>query len=317
MRASPSPGVSPGLSPVAVGAGLIVAGMAVIGFIDNFVRVVAADISVWQFHVLRTSLALPVVVAVAAVAGLGLRPLRPGLVVVRSLVQALSMMLYFGALPFLPIAQVGAGLFTAPLFVLLFSAALFGHRIGPRRLTAVVVGFAGVLVMLRPDPENFSLFTLMPVAAGALYGLSNLLTREWCAEEPVATLLAGLFAAMGVVGAIACAVLAVWPPSAAAQAAAPFLMRPWAPVPAAVLGLVAMQAVGSIVAVGCVTRGYQSGETSYLTVFEYSFLISASFWAWVIWGEALDAASGLGIAMIVASGVIIAWRGAAARLPAE
>ena len=54
--------------------------------------------------------------------------------------------------------------------------------------------------MLRPDPANLSLVTLMPVAAGALYGLSNLLTREWCADEPVGALLAGFFGGDGLAG---------------------------------------------------------------------------------------------------------------------
>ena len=52
----------------------------------------------------------------------------------------------------MPIAQVGAGLFTAPLFVLIFSAAILGHRIGPRRLVAVAIGFAGVLAGVAPGP---------------------------------------------------------------------------------------------------------------------------------------------------------------------
>ena len=121
------------------------------------------------------------------------------------------MLLYFGSLPMMPIAQVGAALFTAPIWVLIFAAVLFGRPIGPRRLVAVGLGFAGVLVMLRPDPANLSLVTLMPVAAGALYGLANLLTREWCAEEPVGALLAGFFGAMGLAGALALALLAVAP----------------------------------------------------------------------------------------------------------
>jgi drug/metabolite transporter (DMT)-like permease len=293
------------LTPTAQGAVLIVAGTVVIGFIDNFVRVIAAEVSVWQFHVLRSAIGLPLL-ALAAAAGLRLRPRRPGLVALRSGVQAAAMLLYFGALPFMPIAQVGAGLFTAPLFVLLFSAALFGHRIGPRRTLAVAVGFAGVLAMLRPDPANLSLLTLMPVAAGALYGLSNLLTREWCAGEPVAALLAGFFAAIGAAGALACAGLALWPAPEAAVAAAPFLTRPWASPSGLVLFWIAAQAVGSLAAVGLITRGYQCAATSTLAVFEYAFLITASFWAWLLWGDALDPASLAGVAMIIASGAIIA-----------
>ena len=66
--------------------------------------------------------------------------------------------------------------------------------------------------------------------------------------------------------------------------------------------------------VGCITRGYQSGETAILAVFEYSFLITASFWAWVVWGQQLDALGYPGIAMIVGSGAIVA-RGAATPAP--
>ena len=129
--------------PVARGASLIVAGMAVIGFIDNFVWVIAAEISVWQFHLVRSAMALPLL-ALAAAFGLPPAPEPPGPRRARAAVQGAAMLLYFAALGFLPIAQVGAGLFTAPLFVLLFAALLFRERIGPRRLAAVAAGFAGV-----------------------------------------------------------------------------------------------------------------------------------------------------------------------------
>jgi drug/metabolite transporter (DMT)-like permease len=239
-------------------------------------------------------------------------------VAVRCAVQATSMLFYFGALAFMPIAQVGAGLFTAPLFVLLFSAAIFGHRIGPRRLFAVAIGFAGVLVMLRPDPANLSPLLLMPVASGALYAMSNLLTREWCADEPVGAVIGGFFLAIGLAGALGCALLALAPAPALVQAAAPFLTAPWAAASGTALFWIAAQAIGSLAAVAMITRGYQTAETSYVTVFEYSFLVTASFWAWMVWGDTLDAASVLGVAMIVASGAIIALSPqSAARAPAE
>jgi drug/metabolite transporter (DMT)-like permease len=305
------------IDPTLRGAALIVAGMVVIGFADNFVRVIAGEISVWQFHFLRTAMVLPLL-ALAAGRGLPLRPVRSGRVAVRSAVQAASMLLYFGALGFMPIAQVGAGLFTAPLFVLLFAAALFGRPIGPRRLVAVAVGFAGALIMLRPDPANLSLLTLMPVASGALYAMANLLTREWCADEPVGALVGGFFLAIGLAGAAGCALLTLAPLPAGALAAAPFLTWPWAAPSGAVWLWIAVQAAGSLLAVGMITRGYQTAETSYVTVFEYSFLVTASGWAWAIWGETLDAASLLGVAMIVASGTIIATAAnAGARAPAE
>jgi drug/metabolite transporter (DMT)-like permease len=73
--------------------------------------------------------------------------------------------------------------------------------------------------------------------------------------------------------------------------------------------------VGSLAAVGLVTRGYQFAATSTLAVFEYSFLISASLWAFALRGETLAAPGALGIALIIASGVIAAGASSMPRRP--
>jgi drug/metabolite transporter (DMT)-like permease len=70
-----------------------------------------------------------------------------------------------------------------------------------------------------------------------------------------------------------------------------------------------IQAAGSLLAVGLIARGYQSGETSALAVFEYAFLLTASFWAWALWGETLAPLDFVGIAMIVAAGAMVALSG--------
>lgn len=160
--------------------------------------------------------------------------------------------------------------------------------------------------MLRPDPANLSALTLMPLAAGALYGLSNLLTREWCADEPVGALLASFFGALGLAGAAGVAALALVDPPAAWTEAAPFLVTGWRPPTSDVLLWILVQAAGSLLAVGLIARGYQSGETSALAVFEYSFLLTASLWAFVLWGETLAPLDFAGIAMILASGAVVA-----------
>jgi drug/metabolite transporter (DMT)-like permease len=280
---------------------LILAGVAMLGLIDNFVRLIAGEIGLWQFHFLRAAMALPLLAVAAPVLRLSLRPRRWGRVAVRCVVQAAAMLVYFGALGFMPVPQVAAGLFTAPLFVLMLSAAAFGHRIGPRRLGAVILGFAGTLMMLRPDLRDLEPMVFVPIAAGALWGLSNLLTREWCASEPVGALVAGFYLALGLAGGAVALALAFAP-----EPGTDFVTRPWVAASPAVLGWVAVQAAGSLVAVGCLTAGYQSGETSYLTVFEYFFLIAASFWAWVLWGETVDALGWVAMALIFGSGALIA-----------
>ena len=144
--------------------------------------------------------------------------------------------------------------------MLLFAAAFFGRPIGQRQMLAVGLGFLGVLVMLRPDPANLSPLTLMPVAAGALYGLSNLLTREWCADEPVGALLVGFFGAMGLAGALALALVAWAPPPGAWVEAAPFLTAGWAAPTGRFLFWTFVQAAGSLLAVGMIAKRLPVGR---------------------------------------------------------
>jgi drug/metabolite transporter (DMT)-like permease len=280
--------------------------MSLLSLSDNFVRMISDAAGLWQFHLMRSGMALPLLVLGAFFLRLPLAPRRPGPVFVRSGVQTLSMLLYFGALAAAPIAQVAAALFTAPLWVLVFGAAFFGRPIGSRRLLAVTLGFAGALVMLRPDPDNLSAMTLMPVAAGAFYGLSNLLTREWCGEEPVGALLVTFFGGLAIAGAVALAVLETVEAPRLWVEAAPFLTAPWRNPSAATTGWIFAQSALALVGVGLIARGYQAGDTSALAVFEYGFLPMASFWAWTLWGETLQPVDFLGMAMIVAAGAVVA-----------
>jgi drug/metabolite transporter (DMT)-like permease len=184
----------------------------VIGFTDNYVRVIAKDGGLWQFHATRTAMALVLLVAVAVLLGLRLRPQRFHAVLARSAIHGTAMLIYFGALAFLPVAQVAAGLFTAPIFVLLIQRFVYGQEINPVQALAVTLGFAGVVIVLGPEMlTGASLAAVLPVLAGALYAMGNIATREWCAQESAGTLLGGFFAMLGVFGLIGMAVLTIYP----------------------------------------------------------------------------------------------------------
>src|SRR6056297_3880246 len=129
----------------------ILSAMVIVGFIDNFVVLIAAEAGIWQFHAVRALMCLPIFLGLVWL-GLGrIAPVRRWAVVGRSFFLTLAMVLYFAALGVLPVAQAAAGLFTAPIFVVVISAVVLRQRIGPFRIGAVAVGFLGVLMILRPD----------------------------------------------------------------------------------------------------------------------------------------------------------------------
>lgn len=289
-------------------AGCILFYAMMIGFTDNYVRVIAESAGLWQFHATRSAMALSLLFLTGAVLGWRLRPVNWRAVIARSAIHGAAMVIYFGALAFLPVAQVAAGLFTAPIFVLLISRVAFGHPIGPVRVLAVATGFLGVVLVLGPQAvSGASLAAILPVLAGALYALGNIATREWCAQETAQTLLAGFFAALGILGLIGMAVLTLFP-VAVPEGTAGFVLRGPAVPEAGFWIWTAVQAVGSLIGVGLMIRAYQLTEAGRASVFEYIILPASALWGWILWGERLTPLAMLGMAMIAAAGMMIALR---------
>lgn len=297
----------------AAAGGLIVLAMTVLASADNLVLLLTPEIGLWQFQVMRSSLAGTLLVVAALVMGWRLRPRSWSGVALRSIASSVAMLGYFGALSAISINQAAAGLFTAPIFVLLISVLGFGLRVGPVRWLAVVAGFAGVVVILRPWSGELALWAAgLAVAAGMFHGLSAVLTRQLCAREGTVCVAVGFFTAMtlwGLVGlgALGLAGVATQPPGPEG-----WFLRSWVAPSPQVLGLIAVQAVGSLLGIALVVRGYQMAEASRVTVFEYAFLPAAALVAWLLHAERPDPASLLGAALIVLAGATILLRSAPA-----
>lgn len=286
--------------------GLIVIYAMVIGFTDNFVQTIAQNHGLWQFHAMRSVMAL--VLVAGAVAALGLRawPRSFRAVAARSMVHGTAMVIYFGALAFLPVAIVAAGLFTAPIWVLLIERFAYGRTIPPVSLAAVALGFAGVVLVLGPSAmAGATLAAVLPVAAGVMYAMGNIATREWCAGESALTLTAGFFAALGVIGVAGMGVLALLP-LPVPPGPQGFIPRGWVWPDATFLFWTFVQAAGSLCGVGCAVRAYQLARANRVAVMEYVILPASAFWTWVLWNDAPPVPAVAGMALIVAAGVLIA-----------
>lgn len=295
-------------SNVMHGALMIIAAMSLIGLIDNFVRMVAEEAGIWQFHVIRSLIALPIVVCFCVWRRQRLRPIRLWAVALRSTLMALALVIYFSSITLMPIAEAGATLFSAPVFLLIFSVLLFGTRIDIWRIFAVIVGFTGMVLVLKPDLQNLNFVALVPLLAGMLYALGQLTTRHLCSKESTAVVLIGFFVALGLFGLVGTILFNVLTIPEAWRLGAPFFFTGWVSPTERFFFWTAIQAVGSIVAVTGLIRGYQVAEPTYIAVFEYSFLIFAGFWAWVLWREIPDVLGFVGIFAIIAAGVIITFR---------
>jgi drug/metabolite transporter (DMT)-like permease len=286
--------------------GLILIFAMIIGFTDNFVQTIAQNHGLWQFHATRSGMALALVTLAVLVLGLRAWPRSFRGVAARSAIHGAAMVIYFGALAFLPVAIVAAGLFTAPIFVLLIERFVYGRPIPPVSVVAVVLGFVGVVLVLGPSAlEGATLAAVLPVAAGMMYAMGNIATREWCAGESALTLTAGFFAALGIIGCAGMLVLSVLPLPVPAGPDG-FIPRGWVWPDATFLFWTFVQSVGSLVGVAFGVRAYQLARANRVAVMEYVILPASAFWTWALWGEMPTLSAVAGMALIIAAGVLIA-----------
>jgi len=285
----------------------MVSAMAILGVIDNSIPRLATEIGLWQFHLTRALFAIPLI-AVLAWMGFGqLAPRRLWAVALRSALISIAMLFYFSALALMSIAQALAGLFTSPIFILLISALFMRQRIGPWRILAVSVGFVGILFVLQPNPNDFDLLVLMPVAGGLFYAMGSISTRSLCAQESTVALLLGNLVALGLCGLLGLGVLELLPMDSVPGPEG-FVTRGWVWPIWQALPWVVIQAVGSVAGVFLIIKAYQLGEPSQVSVFEYSIMIFGPLFAWVALGQQITHWQIVGIALIAVAGGIIALR---------
>ena len=190
----------------------ILAGVAALSLGDALIRQQSANFVLWQIFLVRSLLAVPLLIYLARLEGCGitLRPRLPAWTLVRSVILVAMWVLYFIALPRIELAVAAAAYYTSPLFIVLFARLFLHERVGARGWLAVALGFAGTLLILQPGAGAFNRWSLLPVAAAVCYAIAMVLTRGRCREERPLILALWLHLGFVVAGALGLTGLALW-----------------------------------------------------------------------------------------------------------
>ena len=291
---------------VAQGVTIILASVAAMAFADGVVKLVSANLTLWQVFAARSLFAIPCLIALAYVTGSGLRSGKPGWVLVRSLLLILTWLLYYGALPVLPLALAAVCVYTNPIFTALLSAVILGERVTARQWTGVMVGFVGVAVILRPGGDAFSWFVALPLLGALFYSLAMVLTRSKCQNESAISLALNLHGYFVVTGIAATALLSLAGLDAETKAFYPFLLGDWMEMGAREWGIMAFLGVLSAAYFLGVARAYQIAPPQIIGTFDYGYLVSAAIWGFVLFSEMPDGLTLVGMALITIAGLLVA-----------
>ena len=276
-----------------LGALLMMGSMAGFTINDTLVKTVGDTMPLSQILTLRGVVATLLIFVLARRLG-ALRwqfPRRDwGLVVARSLAELVSTYLFLTALMVTPIANLTAILQGLPLTITLGAAVFFGEPIGWRRMSAILVGFCGILLIVRPGVDGFGEGTLY--ALGAVIGITarDLLTRRMSSEVPsmVVTLLASL--TVLVFGAVASTQVI------------------WQPVTLNSLTILTGAAAFIFVGYLCSVMTMRVGDVAFISPFRYTGLLWALLLGWLVFGDWPDGLTLLGACIVVATGLFTLYR---------
>jgi S-adenosylmethionine uptake transporter len=243
-----------------------------------------------------------------------LRTSQPGLQLLRGLMVVIANMTFFVALAAIPLAEATALFFAAPLFITVLSIPILGEKVGVMRMSAVVVGFIGVLIMQRPwsgaeSLEASRLVLMLPVLAALTYALNQILTRKLGVNSK-ASALSVYIQATFVVVSLGFFVIAGDGRFAegSEDPSMIFLLRQWVwPVGSDLWLMLGLGVLSAIVGY-CLAQAYRIADAATVAPFEYAGLPLAVFWGWLIFGSLPSWEVWAGIALILGSGIFVYLR---------
>ena len=285
------------LSPNASGALLALLAFAAFSTHDAFIKDLAARYSPVQIVFCIALFSFPLILLMLARDPVSdtLLPRNPGWMVARAASAALSGLMGFYAFSVLPMAQTYALLFAMPLLITVMAIPLLGERVGLRRALAVIVGLAGVMVVLRPGSADLSLGHLAALGAAVAGALTSVIARKIGGVERVSVML--LYAMMG-------------------NFLLMLLLMPfvYVPMPGADVLRMAAIAILAFFAMQLIILAYRRAEAVVVAPMQYSQIVWAVIFGALFFDELPDLYTIIGAGIVIASGVYIVLREARAKV---
>ena len=292
------------------GVGFLVLAMLIFSLQNIAVKWIGGDYSVLEIVTFRSLTALPCTLLLYRYEGKRGLPTtqRHTLEYVRGGFLFLSYTTHFMGLAALPLADVEALRFSGPLMITLLSVLMLGEKVGPRRWLALVVGFMGVLFIVRPGAATFNLGSIFMLISVLFYALNVMLTRKLQTTDSSATM-AYYSSLVYLVAAFILVPLAIVVGEIpGAHPSIAFLFRPW--VMPTLLDGVIMSGLGLVWAGGmyCMARAYSLALASVAAPFEYLSLPINVLWGLIFWQEIPTWMTVAGAGLTLSSGLYILYR---------
>ncbi|MET3855286.1 MULTISPECIES: DMT family transporter [unclassified Rhizobium] len=217
---------------------------------------------------------------------------------IRGIIMTISMISFVATLKYMSVADAIAIFFVEPIILTILSSIFLGEAIGWRRYTACGVGFFGAILIIQPSFQEVGFVALLPVVSAVCIAISAMMNRALAQREDPWV----MQFQMGLWGLFFCCIILYIGESSGSDVFDPVMPSALAFFYLAGVGV--MAAIAGILGV----YAYRAAPASTLAPLQYFEIVSATIFAWLVFGDFPDALKWLGILIIIASGLYIIWR---------
>ncbi|MCP4982483.1 MAG: DMT family transporter [Gammaproteobacteria bacterium] len=306
------------MTGTAGGATILVFGLFLFSIQDVIIKHFSDDYSVLQIVFVRGMIAMMLLLLLFTIMHdrVPLISRRPLLMICRGLFGFASYTCYYLAVAAMPLAEVVTITFTMPLFVTAMSALILHEKVGIRRWSAVVVGFIGVLIILSPRGEFNALAVSFAFIAAITYASQTIFTRFLGSHDhPLTIAFNAIFIFTCVSGVLTLLMFSGTISISSNHPSLAFFGRDW--VMPGNVDLLLMLVIGLIAAIGfyCLSQAYCVSEASAIAPFEFTYILWALFFGYLLWNETPGPTTFAGIIVLVSSSLYIWYRERQIELP--
>lgn len=285
----------------------------VLAFSDAISKQLSSSLSIWQIFFVRSLFALPIMAVIFRVTGTAFRVQATKWVVLRSVFLVMTWICYYSSFTMLTLSVAATAIYMFPVMIALFSSFLTKEPATSRQWTGIVLGFVGVVIILKPGTDAFSWFTLLPLLGAVFLALAMLVTREKCQEESPLMISFSQLVGFFVAGLAGLVWFSIFPTEADLQSTSSFVFSGWRDMLLSHWGLMAFTAILAIGIFSGIGKAYQIAPPAIVAVFDYVYLLSAAIWGFVFFSEIPGFATVLGMATITVAGALVALPAAQSR----
>ena len=277
---------------------------------DMLVKFLSDDYALHQIVFTRSLISVLLLLVVIPLAGgyALLHTRRLKLHLVRAFFVVGANLFFFTALADLPLATVVSIFFIAPFLITIFSVTFLGEVVGVWRWFAVIVGLIGVMLVVRPGTEAFTFTAILPVLSAICYASFHVLTRKLGVDENLLTLTFYVPVVFLIVATVIGLAVGHGDFSGGGHPSLEFLVRPWRWPTWLDLGVMVFIGVGITIGGAAISQAYRVAEAALVAPFEYTALIYATLFGYLIFSELPDNFGWAGMSLVLVSGLVMVWR---------